>query len=75
MTRILVNGASDFVGRALVAELADAGHSVRAAMRQPADIFFPRSIEVIFVEGSHATLTQVKASLSDAQLNCSSKEA
>jgi UDP-glucose 4-epimerase len=48
VTRILVTGASGFIGRALVAELADAGHSVRAAMRQPADIF-PRSVEVIAV--------------------------
>ena len=48
MTRILVTGASGFIGRTLVAELANAGHSVRAAMRQPADIF-PRSVEVVAV--------------------------
>jgi UDP-glucose 4-epimerase len=48
MTRILVTGASGFIGRALVAELAAAGHSVRAAMRQPADVF-ARSVEVVAV--------------------------
>ena len=48
MTRILVTGASGFIGRALVTELANVGHSVRAAMRQPADVF-PRSVEVIAV--------------------------
>jgi nucleoside-diphosphate-sugar epimerase len=46
--RILVTGASGFVGRALVNELAAQGQSVRAAMRQPADVF-PRSVEVVAV--------------------------
>ena len=48
MTRVLVTGASGFIGRALVADLAGAGLSVRAAMRQPADVF-PRSVEVVAV--------------------------
>src|ERR1700744_644577 len=48
MTRILVTGASGFIGRALVEGLANAGHTVRAAMRQPADVF-PRSVEVVAV--------------------------
>jgi UDP-glucose 4-epimerase len=46
--RILVTGASGFLGRALVEDLAAAGRPVRAAMRQPADIF-PRQVEVIAV--------------------------
>jgi nucleoside-diphosphate-sugar epimerase len=47
-TRILVTGASGFIGRALVSELAAAGHRVRAAMRQPADVF-AREGEVVAV--------------------------
>ena len=46
--RILVTGASGFIGRALVADLAAAGLPVRAAMRHPADIF-SRSVEVVAV--------------------------
>ena len=45
---VLVTGASGFIGRALVADLAAAGRPVRAAMRQPADVF-ARSVEVVAV--------------------------
>jgi UDP-glucose 4-epimerase len=46
--RVLVTGASGFIGRALVEDLNAAGHRVRAAMRQPADIF-ARGVEVVAV--------------------------
>jgi UDP-glucose 4-epimerase len=46
--RVLVTGASGFIGQALVEELAEKGHRLRAAMRQPADIF-PRTVEVVAV--------------------------
>jgi nucleoside-diphosphate-sugar epimerase len=46
--RILVTGASGFVGRTLVNDLAAQGHRVRAAMRQPADIF-AKTVEVVAV--------------------------
>jgi UDP-glucose 4-epimerase len=48
MKRTLVTGASGFIGRALVDNLAAAGQSVRAAMRQPADVF-ARSVQVVAV--------------------------
>ena len=35
MNRVLVTGASGFIGRALVAALAAAGYRIRAAMRRP----------------------------------------
>jgi UDP-glucose 4-epimerase len=46
--RVLVTGASGFIGRALVNELAAKDNRVRAAMRAPADIF-PRAVEVVAV--------------------------
>ena len=46
--RVLVTGASGFIGRALVEELSLAGNRVRAAMRQPADVF-RREVEVVAV--------------------------
>ena len=45
---ILVTGASGFVGRGLVDELASLGYPVRAAMRKPADVF-PLTVEVVAV--------------------------
>ncbi len=46
MTRILVTGASGFVGRAVVAAFAQSGHTVRAAVRrQPAERF-PAGVDV-----------------------------
>jgi UDP-glucose 4-epimerase len=44
--RILVTGASGFIGRALVSKLAAEGRTVRAAMREPVDVF-PRNVETL----------------------------
>ena len=52
--RILVTGASGFVGRALVAALASRGASVRAAVRQPPPYSFAGGVEVM----PHADLAQ-----------------
>ncbi|OLF19467.1 SDR family oxidoreductase [Actinophytocola xanthii] len=44
---ILVTGATGFVGRHVVAQLADAGHPVRAMTRNPAAARFPDGVEVV----------------------------
>jgi UDP-glucose 4-epimerase len=45
--RVLVTGASGFVGRPLVAALVRAGYTVRAATRRP--VSFPDSVESVIV--------------------------
>jgi UDP-glucose 4-epimerase len=45
--RVLVTGASGFVGRPLVTALLRAGYAVRAATRRPAS--FPKPVEVVIV--------------------------
>ena len=46
MSRILVTGASGFVGRAVIAALAKDGHAVRAAVRRSMPAF-PGNIELV----------------------------
>ena len=53
MSRVLVTGASGFIGRAVVAALANDGHEVRAAVRRP-QLFFGNGVEVV----QHADLAQ-----------------
>jgi nucleoside-diphosphate-sugar epimerase len=47
MMRVLVTGASGFIGRPLVAVLAGAGYSVRAAVRDRRAQDFPDGVEVV----------------------------
>ena len=54
--RILITGASGFVGKALVAVLARAGHKVRAATRRPNAVAFPKSVEVVAVPDFRGTI-------------------
>ena len=45
--RVLITGASGFVGRALVDALVGAGHRVRATTRQPGEARFPAGVETV----------------------------
>ena len=54
MTRILVTGASGFVGHAVVAALASQGSAVRAAVRRPPQRPFVDGVEVV----AHPDLAQ-----------------
>lgn len=54
MAKLLITGASGFVGRAAVAALGRQGHQVRAAMRRPPVPPFPGGIDVV----QHADLAQ-----------------
>jgi UDP-glucose 4-epimerase len=53
MSRILVTGASGFIGAALVRALARARHHVRAAVRDPDAADFPANVEIV----THGDLT------------------
>ena len=52
--RVLVTGASGFIGRALVRALAHAGYSVLAAVRRP--VSFSNSIDVVTVPDLRDTI-------------------
>jgi nucleoside-diphosphate-sugar epimerase len=54
VSHILVTGASGFIGRAVVAALAETGHTIRAAMRRPPPSPFAGNVEVV----QHADLRQ-----------------
>ena len=45
--RVLVTGASGFIGNALVIALGATGHEVRAALRRPGQFDFPIRVEIV----------------------------
>lgn len=61
MTRILVTGATGFVGRHVLPRLLAAGHAVRAALRRP-DAVLPSGVEAAVV-GDLAADTRWEAAL------------
>src|SRR6185437_8487307 len=61
MKRILVTGATGFVGRTLCGALADAGYRVRAALRSPGTV--PRGVQEIAVTGAIGSSTDWRAAL------------
>jgi nucleoside-diphosphate-sugar epimerase len=54
MSRVLVTGASGFIGRAVIAAFTEAGHTLRAAVRRRPQPAFPDSVEVV----QHPDFTQ-----------------
>jgi len=54
MTRILVTGASGFVGRAVVTAFAQSDRTIRAAVRRPPEPTFAAGVEVV----QHPDLSQ-----------------
>lgn len=54
MTRILVTGATGFIGQALVSAFARNGRDIRAVVRRPAPYSFPATVEVL----QHPDLSQ-----------------
>jgi nucleoside-diphosphate-sugar epimerase len=47
VTRLLVTGATGFIGRSILATFAQRGYALRAAVRRPPASAFPRDIEVV----------------------------
>jgi nucleoside-diphosphate-sugar epimerase len=66
MTRVLLTGATGFVGRALAPALAEAGYTVRAALRTERHVAPPGCAETVVV-GDIGTNTDWSAALRDVE--------